>query len=261
MIDEKAVTSIEDLIYEVRKDYARWETETFPWFRGEPNNTDNPLLPRLYRPDKNGREHKENRLLQNFRAIAPIYGQLRTPVRGDEDLWLFLAQHYGLPTRLLDWTEGLCIALYFALLEEEPVVWMLDPIKLCQISTEDKIPENSPLTLTWVDPAKNILRKNIDAAWGLEEGAIDFPAAVKPTYIDVRMSVQKSCFTVHGSVKKGLSQLVNDDKKEFNKLLNKYIIAKESVNQMKKDLMFMGITHATLFPDLPGLAKELESIF
>lgn len=151
MIDEKAVTSIEDLVYEVRKDYTSWETETFPWFRGEPNKTDAPfapLLPRLYRPAEDGREHKENRLLQNFRAKAPIYGQMRTPVRGDQDQWLFLAQHYGLPTRLLDWTEGLCIALYFALLEKEPVVWMLDPIKLCQISTEDKIPENSPLTLT-----------------------------------------------------------------------------------------------------------------
>jgi hypothetical protein len=261
MIDEKAVSSIEELIYEVRKDHASWKTETFPWFRGEPNNTDKPLLPKLYRPAEDKRDHKENRLLQNFRAKAPIYGQMRTPVRGDEDLWLFLAQHYGLPTRLLDWTEGLCIALYFALLEEEPVVWMLDPIKLCRISTKDEIPENCPLTLTWVDPANNILRKNIDAAWKLGQGVIKFPVAVKPTYIDVRMSVQKSCFTVHGSEKKGLSHLVKEDKKEFNNLLNKYIIVKQRVNQMKKDLMFMGISQATLFPDLSGLSKELESIF
>ena len=174
---------------------------------------------------------------------------------------MFLAQHYGLPTRLLDWTEGLCIALYFALLEEEPVVWMLDPIKLCNISTENKSPENCPLTLTWGGPVNNILRENINAAWGLEQGAIEFPVAVKPTYIDVRMSVQKSCFTVHGSEKKGLWHLVKEDKKEFNNLLNKYIIVKQSVNQMKKDLMFMGISQATLFPDLSGLSKELKSIF
>ena len=261
MIDEKEISSIEDLISQVRKDHRRWGTETFPWFRGEPNDTKTPLLPKLFRPDEDGQMHAENKLLQNFRARAPIFGQLRTPVREDTDLWLFLAQHYGLPTRLLDWTEGLCFALYFALLEKEPVVWMLDPIRLCEISTENPIPENCPLSITWAGPVDNILKKNINAAWKLGNGAIEFPVAVKPTYIDVRMSVQKSCFTVHGSEKKGLSQLVNEDKKEFNNMLNKYIIVKKSVNQMKKDLMFMGISRATLFPDLSGLAKELKSIF
>ena len=76
MIDKKSVTSVENLICMVRKDYKNWKTESFPWFRGEPNNIGTPLLPKLFRPAKDGRKHQENKLLQYFRAKAPIYGHI-----------------------------------------------------------------------------------------------------------------------------------------------------------------------------------------
>ncbi len=42
-------------------------------------------------------------------------------------------QHYGVPTRLLDWSENLFISVHFALVgaggtDEPPVIWCLDPI-------------------------------------------------------------------------------------------------------------------------------------
>jgi hypothetical protein len=83
---------------------------------------------------KDGSEHNENKLLQAFRMRAPIFAAATCPDRSAVDQWLFLAQHVGLPTRLLDWTESALVGLYFALREEKPVVWMLNPMELNRLS-------------------------------------------------------------------------------------------------------------------------------
>lgn len=146
MIKAKTVTSIEELIAEIRNDYKAWDTKTYPWFRGEPRNTAYPVTPKIYRETK----YNEKLLLQEFRRRAPSLGFMNTPQRGETDQWLFLAQHVSLPTRLLDWSEGLFIALYFALLEKKPSLWMLHPIGLNNKSTILEFPkEDNEFPLTW----------------------------------------------------------------------------------------------------------------
>src|SRR5690242_14333114 len=94
------------------------------WFRGEPADTPTPLLPKLYR-----RPHNENKLLQTFRQRAPVSSSYCPEVKAT-DQWLFLVQHVGLPTRLLDWSESGLVGLFFALLCKNPVVWIIDPFEL-----------------------------------------------------------------------------------------------------------------------------------
>jgi len=254
MVDDKKVSSIENLISSIKKDYGEWKTKTFPWFRGEPLNTEWPLLPKLFRPKEDGTTHRENRLLQNFRLKAPTLGNLKTPPRdGHTDQWLFLAQHVGLPTRLLDWSEGLLIALHFALLEKEPVLWMLNPMELNRKTVKDDFDDNV-YPLSWV-PGPNIGNWNFQRAWGDKKQGTDLPVAIPPTHIFPRMSAQKSCFTIHGKQEQSLSELVGPV------ILKKYIIDIASIQEMKRDLRIMGFSDSALFPDLDGLARDLSEIF
>lgn len=289
-IEATEVSTVEDLIRSIKSDYADWSTTTAPWFRGEKVARWTALQPKLYRKREWRNPRYENRLLQQFRMKAPSLGLLDTPPRGHTDEWLFLAQHVGLPTRLLDWTEGLFVALHFSLLEDRPVIWMLDPIALNRLSTKDPIPDNE-FPLTWFSPGRSPLRiadlvslkkkakrypsifagdpfealddslvrpsignVNIRGAWEQDRIGTMIPVAIHPTNIHDRMSAQKSCFTIHGKDKRSLALQVG------SRVLRKYIVPPNDRKLMRADLQMMGVTHSTVFPDLDGLARDLSQI-
>ena len=101
----------------------------------------------------------------------------------------------------------------------------------------------------------NLGNVNIRAAWERDSVGTDLPVAIHPTSIHPRMSAQKSCFTIHGRLKKPLSRLVD------HRALRKYIVSSSAVKRMRRDLRMIGITHVTAFPDLDGLARDLSSVF
>ena len=142
------IKSVEHFIEVIRKRSSKWHPKEPRWFRGEPP-CDTPLRPSLYRSA--GGSNRENELLQMFRARGAGYSDF-VPSRDHSDQWLFLAQHVGLPTRLLDWSEGALIALHFALKEKKTpaMVWMLNPLELNALSiTQPKrkngLPREFPL--------------------------------------------------------------------------------------------------------------------
>jgi hypothetical protein len=255
------IRSVDDFIVKVKADSEGW---SHVWFRGEPADVDTPLLPKLYRPRKDGSKHNENKLLQAFRMRAPIFAAASCPDRSAVDEWMFLAQHVGLPTRLLDWSESALVGLYFALLNDKPVVWMLNPMELNRRSVSEPVEVIDEFPLTWIGPAMqfdfkpegmvptklNVGAVNIHAAWTLDSIGTKLPVAIRPTNIHPRMSVQRSGFTVHG---KNKSSLID----QVPQLLKRYDIEPKDRVAMQQHLCLLGISHATVWPDLDGLAKEL----
>jgi hypothetical protein len=255
------ITSLQNYISHIREHVSQWGRGAIPWFRGEPSCA-TPLLPRVFRKTFDGRVHDENQLLQMFRMKAPVFAQDTTPARSDTDQWLFLAQHVGLPTRLLDWTEGALVGLYFALQHPQPVVWMLDPFALNRECVSNggwqQTSESKAYPLTWFNPrgeVVNIGAANINAAWEEGRGAVELPVAVHPTYLHRRMSAQRSVFTVHGSKTESLSELVPEQ------ILQRFSIATDAIPRILSDLHMLGIHRSTAFPDLDGLAEELSALY
>ncbi len=255
-METRKIASVAQFIEQIKSDIASWPVA---WFRGEPQ-TKTPLLPKLYRLRRDGTPHDENALLQLFRLKAPIYAGEYCPDREATDQWLFLAQHFGLPTRLLDWTESALVGLHFALLEPEPVVWALNAVDLNQLSVtgQRQLVGKFRFPLTWFSFPNhnpiNIGSINIAGAWELNQRGVDLPVAILPTAMHPRITVQRSCFTVHGLCK---SSLVH----QVPQLLIQLQVDPAQRTNMRADLRRLGIDHSTVFPDLAGLARELDDLY
>lgn len=255
------IKNIKDLIREVQNHLDQWDKRINPWFRGE-SNGQCPLFPKIGEYDS----IFENYFLQSFRRKAAGLANV-PPRQGHTDLWLFLAQHYGVPTRLLDWTEGLLHALYFAInrAEKDPKIFMLNPHKLNELAGTSSDKLNYPLT--WVKGKIGSIY--IGLAWEhrkinkklINDHSIniDIPLAFPATYHDSRMFSQRSCFTIHGRSLLPLEVILSNEKVNKSEYLVEYKIDIEAKNSLLKELSILGVSASTIFPDLDHLALDLET--
>jgi len=244
--------------------------EKLPWFRGVGKERYK-LVPRIYRgKGEIGWKYNSNEAVDmraEFARRAKPFINQKLPYSIGE--YLHLMQHYGFPTRLLDWTEGALIAFYFAIRipgnDKTPCVWMLNPSWLNHVNDvtiENKETGESKSLVLYTDynaveefPADKIISEH----YLNEHKLAQFPVAVFPPHIDPRIVAQKSVFTIHGRLKDG-----------FNVLFKKYPEAQicmlriSSDQEMIKEEMIpelnrLGMTETTIFPDLEGLSREIQA--
>jgi hypothetical protein len=223
---EKKIGSVSEFLECVKSKWEEWSKrvhwdpqEKLPWFRGVGKECYE-LVPRIYRgKEEIGWEYNANEAVDmraEFARRAKPFINRNLPYSVGE--YLHLMQHYGFPTRLLDWTEGALIALYFGIRiprnDKTPCVWMLNPSWLnyrndVTIRNEETGEDKSLVLYTDYDavvgfPADKIIRDNY-----LDEHKLaDLPVAVFPPHIDPRIVAQKSVFTIHGRLKNGFDVLL-----------------------------------------------------
>lgn len=242
----KLITSLEQFISIVDKIVKEWESKheefIYPWFRGHSSINHN-LLPSIYRKEE--LFLYEDSYRQDFMYKSHPYLD-QTYYKPSNDLeWYFLMQHYGMPTRLLDWTEGSLIALHFALNyslgDDNPCVWILNPFEL------NKHFHKKDILFT----DEKILDKYISRVFSDTVLPIN-PIALMPKINSKRIAAQKGCFLLFGKNKVDLSKFKS--KTDFLKRID---IDRNSVEQIKDSLTITGITESLIFPELSGLAKEI----
>lgn len=241
---QKEITNISSLIDLLSKDISNYEEDV--WFRGHSEFIWS-LSPGLLRFNQS---ITEGTLLTRFKQSAAML--IDTSPKSDFD-WLFLMQHYGVPTRLLDWSESPLTALYFAVEntindETDGALWLLKPIelnKIANISTSEKnfIPsfDDSELENYKVETLRSNTRNKLA------------PIATIATRNSTRIQAQLGVFTIHH-----LDQRPIEDFCKSNELI-KYKIPANSKKIIRKELELLSINKFSLFPELSSIGETLKS--
>lgn len=214
------------------------ESADILFFRGH-SNTSWKLWPTLARVEETNRDFAEKCSYFDFLTRA---GSL-LPENNSSWNNAFAMQHHGLPTRLLDWSENFVTALYFALKGAQGTccVWVLNPFTLNETTiNREELLRPQDLNGTYDDYFVSESRKI--------EGKV---IAVSPLRHHPRVFHQRAGFTIHGDLTTPLESL-------YPKTIKKIVIPPEAQHGARQFLKLVGISEFTLFPDLDGLARELN---
>lgn len=264
------------------------------WFRGEGSmNLKTPLVPSSYRTLAETFQSKiddlftsknikqvENNIQAEFNRRAHRYISTKN-IENSQWNRYFLMQHYKIKTRLLDWTENAMLAMFFAISDksfskEDSVVWILNPFKLNDLTIREIIKSDKSCMI--IPPGvdsdgshelimedekiriSELTRRYIQMDFLNDSKGnqiIYYPLSIHPTYLDERMTAQKTCFTIFGNKINGL--ISNNSSSDF--LSSVIIEGGLTKTKMLNELRILGIDFESVFPDLDGIGLSINSIF
>ncbi len=250
-VKEQEISNLSDLSTVNEKVYNEFYPQILLWWRGHADISWK-LHPKVFRHPSTERKNerfRESNLATMFegRAMARVENH---PTKATD--WLFLMQHYGLPTRLLDWTESSLIALYFVIRKKEHydvdgALWGLSPALM-----NEALGQMRGILGVEDAPVRTLFNEIYEDKKG-KGPPVDNEnvLAINAPHANLRMMLQQSAFTIHGTIR-GLYDFEN-----INKYLVKYKVPKEAKPDLALELRRLGIVESYLFPELEYLAEDL----
>jgi hypothetical protein len=220
-----------DSIPELVKNLAAINRGKRALYRGQRRNL--PLLPKVARLSTYlPLLEAEQAMIDDFKLSSIPYLEQQP----DNDWeWLAVMQHYGLATRLLDWSANPLAALWFAVCNppvenQNGVVWLYQPNRedYAVVSQHD-----NPLEINHI-------------------------RLVKPRIIAARIGAQQGWFTIHPFDAQQEKFVALEALEAFTPRLTKLIVPSTQFARIRFELDRIGVNSASLFPDLAGLCTQIE---
>lgn len=239
------------LVTELHKVSGLTQATSQLWFRGQSDRTWD-LLPTIYR--NRNLNYFEREMIRDFKLLS---NELVSKKPANELEWLFLMQHYGMQTRLLDWSESHLVALYFSVLNyantADSAVWVIHPWSLNTVSMRHRsipISSHPDLTKYTLDEPHFVNRKI--------KGYL--PVAVRPTRNSARIIAQKGTFTIHGNYTKPLNKIIEEHNAKGKDEIFLYSLTIDGKSKLNilKELFLAGISYSVIFPEMQGICNDIR---
>lgn len=204
------------------------------------------LLPGAFRKDSSGNrlysKAEIQKFLESFEINSYPYLKNTSDINGDKELMVY-AQHFGLPTKLLDFTYSHIISLMFCLENafnenesENGVVWFLNPYTLNEKSS------NGDSKKILIIPKDSSILDQISG-----------PVVVTCRRIHERIKTQDGLFVYFQEEHNSMSL----EKYADNSILKKVIINREAKKEILRSLNSLGVGYHSLYPELASVAKDI----
>lgn len=244
-------------------------------FRGHGNHNKYKLEPKIFRMKETQYGFTTQFSQLEYNILADFISEAKAYEKDINDIqaWLEVAQHYKVPTRLLDFTENPLVALYFACRSKSDTkasVWILN-----QDLYTKKI-WNIPFMKMTIDSqmiVSNIIQREIVLLGKPERNNLldyEYPWIYKPQYRDGRMQLQSSMFMIWGSKSCALTEMISEhDYMNFadNEMITTdssgFLCALEINPKAKSDILkqldMLGISEKFIYPGLESIGKTISN--
>ena len=266
-MEETDVNSLSELVSAVLDVTQRAPTHEW-WFRGHGCSSWS-LRPSLYRliPDVAVALETEGRLLREFDNRSRVVAE-RSSARSGWEL-AFLMQHHRVPTRLLDWSRNLLIGAFFAASDpnawhdeaDPPCVFVLNPEQWNKTVVGPAGMAIAGPTGVITELGEGVMAAIEPRASGAPVGPLQKHAvAVAGPEFAPRIVAQRGVFTVFGALAPDAAQSLEEQEVTLTpeaSTLSRFRLIGDR-EDWRRALRLVGVGEFTAFPDLDGLARELQ---